>query len=102
MYDATKTTYEKLVRLFFEIHNPTQINRQGPDIGNQYRSAIFYVNDEQKQIAEKLMALLKNKGYKVVTELTFADTFWGAEKYHQDYYANNGHKPYCHAYVERF
>lgn len=102
VYDPARTTYEKLTRLFFEIHDPTQGNRQGPDIGTQYRSAIFYVTDEQKQIAQKLVDTLQNKGYEVATELNRADTFWGAEKYHQDYYANNGHKPYCHGYVARF
>jgi len=101
-YDPAITSYEKLARLFFEIHDPTQVNRQGPDIGTQYRSAIFYVTDEQKHIAQKLIDRLQDKGYDVATELNRADTFWGAEKYHQDYYALNGHKPYCHGYVARF
>lgn len=102
LYDPALTSYEKLARLFFEIHDPTQRNRQGPDIGTQYRSAIFYVTDEQKQIAQKLIDTLQDKGYEVATELNRADTFWGAEKYHQDYYALNGHKPYCHIFTKRF
>jgi len=102
VYDPSKTTYEKLAKLFFEIHDPTQINRQGPDIGEQYRSEIFYTDDEQKQIAEKLINILKNKDYKIATKLTEADTFWEAEQYHQDYYKKNGKLPYCHVYTKRF
>lgn len=102
VYDPAVTDFEKLARLFFETHDPTQMNRQGPDIGDQYRSAIFYVGDEQKKIAEKLIVLLEENGYKVATELAPADTFWDAEDYHQDYYMNNGKQPYCHAYQERF
>jgi peptide methionine sulfoxide reductase msrA/msrB len=102
VFDPAKTTYENLARLFFEIHDPTQVNRQGPDIGDQYRSAVFYFNDEQKMIAEKLIGLLKQKGLKVATQLVKATTFWKAEDYHQDYYNKEGKLPYCHAYVKRF
>ena len=102
VYDPSITTFETLTRLFFQIHDPTQINRQGPDIGGQYRSVIFYSNDKQKKTAEKLVKLLKNNGYKVATELTIADTFWEAEKYHQDYYNITGKQPYCHMFTERF
>lgn len=102
VFDPAQTSYETLARLFFEIHDPTQVNRQGPDIGEQYRSEIFYVNDEQKQIAEKLIKILKDKGYKVATKVTKADTFWVAENYHQSYYQKNGHHPYCHGYTKRF
>jgi len=102
MYDPAQTDFEKLARLFFEIHDPTQIDRQGPDIGDQYRSAIFYVNDEQKQIFEKLIKLLEKKGYKVATKLIKADKFWKAEDYHQQYYQNTGKQPYCHFYQKRF
>jgi peptide methionine sulfoxide reductase msrA/msrB len=102
IYDPTKTSYEKLLRLFMEIHDPTQTGGQGPDIGDQYRSVIFYLNDEQKAIAEKDISLLKSKGYKVVTEVVKASEFYDAEKYHQDYYLNNGKVPYCHGYVKRF
>lgn len=101
-FDPSKTDYETLAKLFFEIHDPTQVNRQGPDIGEQYRSAVFYTDDQQKSVAEKLIGILKSKGYKVATEVTKADTFWEAEKYHQDYYASNGHEPYCHIYQKKF
>jgi peptide methionine sulfoxide reductase msrA/msrB len=101
-FDPAKTDYEALARLFFEIHDPTQVGRQGPDVGDQYRSAIFYTDVTQKQIAEKLIQILKGKGYKVVTELAKADKFWPAEEYHQDYYDVTGKAPYCHAYQKRF
>lgn len=101
-FDPTETTYETLAKLFFEIHDPTQVNRQGPDIGDQYRSEIFYTTPTQKEIAEKLIDTLKNKGYKVVTKVTPATTFWPAENYHQDYYERKGTKPYCHTYTKRF
>jgi peptide methionine sulfoxide reductase msrA/msrB len=101
-YDPSQTDYETLARLFFEIHDPTQVNRQGPDIGYQYRSAIFYIDDSQKNIAEKLIKILKEKGHKVATEVTKVDTFWKAENYHQSYYQKNGHEPYCHVYTKRF
>jgi len=102
VFDPTITSFENLARLFFEIHDPTQVDRQGPDIGEQYRSAIYYVNDEQKRIAEKLIQILKDKGFQVATQLEMAGTFWPAEDYHQDYYLNTGKQPYCHGYVKRF
>jgi len=102
VFDPGKTDYEKLARYFFEIHDPTQLNRQGPDVGDQYRSAIFYLDDNQKQIAEKLVKILKDKGYKVVTEVTRAGEFYEAERYHQDYYNYTGKEPYCHFYQKRF
>ena len=102
IFDPKITDFETLCRLFFEIHDPTQINRQGPDVGYQYRSMIFYNNPNQKQTAEKLIKLLNNKGYKIATELTAAKQFYEAELYHQDYYDKNGKKPYCHGYVKRF
>jgi peptide methionine sulfoxide reductase msrA/msrB len=102
IYNPDKTSYEKLLRLFLEIHDPTQTGRQGPDIGDQYRSEIFYLNDDQKLIAEKCINLLKSKGFKVVTGVTQASDFYPAEDYHQDYYFNNGKVPYCHAYTKRF
>ncbi len=102
IYDPQKTTYDKLVRLFLDIHDPTQVGRQGPDIGDQYRSEIFYLSEDQKAMAEKDLAILKDKGYKVATQLTKASEFYPAEKYHQDYYFNNGKTPYCHAFTERF
>lgn len=102
VFDTSKTTFEKLARLFFEIHDPTQLNRQGPDVGLQYRSAVFYRNEVQKMITEKLIGILKDKGYKVVTEVTKATSFYVAENYHQDYYEHKGTLPYCHAYTRRF
>ena len=102
VFNPQKISYEELARLFFEIHDPTQLNRQGPDIGEQYKSAIFYRNEEQKAIAEKLIGILKSKGYNVVTELIPATTFWPAEDYHQHYYDRNGHRPYCHFYQKKF
>jgi peptide methionine sulfoxide reductase msrA/msrB len=102
VYDPSKTNYEQLARLFFETHDFTQLNRQGPDSGKQYRSAIFYLNEEQKNIAAKLIGILKKKGYDVKTELTPASKFWRAELYHQDYYKKNGKTPYCHIYRKIF
>ena len=101
-FDPSKTDYETLARLFFEIHDPTQADGQGPDIGDQYRSEIFYNSPEQKAAAEHLIALLKAKGYRVVTKVTPATTFWPAETYHQEYYERNGSQPYCHRRVKRF
>ena len=102
VFDPCAVSYETLVKLFFETHDFTQKDRQGPDIGNQYRSAIFYRNDEQKRIAEGLVAVLKEKGYDVKTEITAAGVFWDAEDYHQDYYQKNGQSPYCHVYRKIF
>lgn len=102
VFDPNKTNYEDLAKLFFEIHDPTQRNRQGPDIGYQYRSAIFYTNQQQKQIAERLIEQLKKKGLKVVTSVEPAKEFWPAEDYHQDYYGKTGGTPYCHFRTKRF
>ena len=102
IYDPSVVSYEELAKLFFEIHDPTQENRQGPDIGEQYRSEIFYTTEDQKDTAEHLIEILKNKGYKVVTKVTPAGKFWPAEAYHQDYYERTGSQPYCHARVKRF
>jgi peptide methionine sulfoxide reductase msrA/msrB len=101
-YDPAQVSYETLTKLFFEIHDPTHWNHQGPDVGEQYRSAVFYRNEEEKQTVEKLIGLLKEKGYKVVTEVKPASTFWKAENYHQDYYERKGSTPYCHGYTKRF
>jgi peptide methionine sulfoxide reductase msrA/msrB len=86
---------EQLIKCFFEIHDFTQEDGQGPDIGEQYKSAIFYTNERQKEIAEKIIEELK-KRYKVATQLRKASTFWVAEDYHQDYYEKTGKAPYCH------
>jgi peptide methionine sulfoxide reductase msrA/msrB len=95
-FDPSKTTYEDLVRLFFEIHDFTQVDRQGPDIGDQYRSAIFVSDDAQRDVAEKLVARLAAGGHRVATRVVPAQKFWEAEDYHQDYYSKTGKHPYCH------
>jgi len=102
LFDPSQTSYEELAKLFFETHNPGHKNRQGPDIGTQYRSAIFYLNDEQKATAENLVQQLKEKGHEVVTEITKADIFWKAEDKHQQYYTKGGGNPYCHRYIKKF
>jgi len=101
-FDPSETDFETLARLFFEIHDPTQVDRQGPDIGDQYRSAVFYVDEHQRQVTEKLILLLKEKGFDVVTHIAEAGVFWEAEEYHQDYYDTSGKQPYCHVYQKRF
>ena len=101
-YDAAKTDFGTLARLFFEIHDPTQLDRQGPDIGDQYRSTVFYVDDNQRLIAEELVLILKDKGYDVVTQVAKAAVFWEAEPYHQNYYVASGKQPYCCTYQKRF
>jgi peptide methionine sulfoxide reductase msrA/msrB len=102
VYNPSKIEYKELAKIFFEIHDPSQVNRQGPDIGNQYRSEIYYRSIEQKEIAEELVSILELKGFNVVTLINPARTFWKAEAYHQDYYMRNGGTPYCHRRVNRF
>ena len=102
IYNPKLTSYETLLKLFLEIHDPTQVGGQGPDVGDQYRSEIFYMNDEQKQLAVKYIGILKSKGLRVATAITEASEFWDAEDYHQDYYFKNGKTPYCHGYTKRF
>jgi peptide methionine sulfoxide reductase msrA/msrB len=101
-YDASKVDYETLARLFFEMHDPTQIGGQGPDIGDQYSSIIFYNNELEKETSEKLIKLLEAKGLKIATKLKAVMPFWRAEEYHQNYYSRKGGTPYCHDYVKRF
>ena len=102
VFDSTKVSYEELAKLFFETHDPSQVNRQGPDIGTQYRSEVFYTEDYQKEIIEKLIKELENSGLNVATKITAATTFYPAENYHQEYYENKGSTPYCHIYTKRF
>jgi len=102
VFDPSLVSFEDMAKLFFEIHDPTQVNRQGPDIGDQYRSEIFYTSEKQKRISQELINILKSKGLKVATRLTPASVFWPAEGYHQDYYAKTGGTPYCHVYTKRF
>lgn len=102
VYDDEKTNFETLCKYFFEIHDPTQKNGQGPDLGGQYLSAVFVVDEEQKNTTEKLIDILKEKKYDVVTKILPAGEFWPAENYHQKYYEKNGHEPYCHFYTKKF
>lgn len=101
-YDPTKVSYETLAKLFFEIHDPTQKNGQGPDIGAQYLSVIFYNDATEKKILKRLIKALEANGYKVATTLRDVVPFYKAEGYHQDYYERKGKQPYCHGYVKRF
>jgi len=101
-YDPEFVSFAQLIEVYFRSQDPTQVNGQGPDIGEQYISAIFYTGDEQRQISEKLIKILKEKGYDVVTKLISADKFWPAEDYHQDYYQKKNGTPYCHAYQKIF
>jgi peptide-methionine (S)-S-oxide reductase len=101
-YDPTVVPYEKLLEIFFSTHDPTTLNRQGADVGTQYRSAIFYHNEEQKQIAQQVIIRLnaaKVFPSKIVTTLEPATLFYPAEDYHQDYFALNGFQPYCQAVI---
>jgi peptide methionine sulfoxide reductase msrA/msrB len=102
VFDTTQTNFETLARLFFEIHDPTQTDGQGPDVGPQYRSEIFYTTLRQKAIAEQLIDELRNNGYNVVTLITPASMFWPAEDAHQHYYEKKRLMPYCHVRVNRF
>jgi len=101
-YDASKISYENLAKLFFEIHDPTQKNGQGPDIGSQYLSAVFISNDEERKIIEDLIQQLENKGFRVATQILEKQKFYVAEDYHQYYYQKTGKIPYCHSKVLRF
>ena len=102
VFDTAQTTYYEVIKRFFEIHDPTQSTGQGPDLGQQYQSAVFYYNEEQRETTQSLIALLKERQYQVVTRLLEAQVFWPAESYHQNYYKGNGKNPYCHAPVDRF
>lgn len=95
-FDAAKVTFKTLGQHFFEIHDFSQENGQGPDIGEQYLSVIFYQNDSQKAESSELIKALQSKGYKVATTLRLATKFWPAEDYHQRYYEKTGKAPYCH------
>jgi len=99
VYEPNKITFDELLEVFFEVHDPTSLNRQGADIGTQYRSAIFYHNDDQKQKAEYYKNELNKSGAydkPIVTEITAFTKFYPAEDYHQEYYDNNKNSnPYC-------
>ncbi len=101
-FDPQIITFRELLEVFFTIHDPTTLNRQGADIGSQYRSAIFHHSEEQRATAEQVIAELTAAGIwsnPIVTELTAAPVFYPAEDYHQDYFANNPYQPYCLAVV---
>ncbi len=101
-YDPSKISYDELLEVFWKLHDPTTLNRQGADVGTQYRSVIFYHNEQQKATAEKYKALLNKEnvfGKPVVTAIDKSQTFYVAENYHQDYYIKNGQAPYCRAVI---
>ena len=101
-FDPTVVSYHDLLNVFFAIHDPTTMNRQGADVGTQYRSAIFYHDDEQKMVAEELVKSLNAQKIwdkPIVTEVAKLDKFYMAEDYHQEYFARNPYQPYCQAVV---
>lgn len=102
IYDPHTVDYESVAKYFFEIHNPCQIDGQGPDRGEQYLSVAFYYDDVQKNTLEKCIRFLKTKGLSMATKVLPVKTFWKAEEYHQNYYEKEGHEPYCHRYEKRF
>ena len=102
LFDPEKTSFETLAKLFFEIHDPTQKDGQGPDIGPQYKSAIFYLSEKQKLTAEKLIDILKKRQLPIATQIIPASHFYPAEAYHQRYYEKTGKEPYCHRRIKRF
>jgi peptide-methionine (S)-S-oxide reductase len=103
VYDPSKISYDELLEVFFKVHDPTQLNRQGNDVGTQYRSVIFYHNDEQKRLAEKYKTELDRSGAydkPIVTQVAPLEKFYPAENYHHDYYELNKDKnPYCSVVV---
>ncbi|MCH9613350.1 MAG: Peptide methionine sulfoxide reductase MsrA [Chlamydiia bacterium] len=102
VFNPMETDFETLAKVFFEIHDPTQKDGQGPDLGSQYRSSVFYLSDVQKQVAGKLIEELEAMGLEVATEMVPASFFYLAEEHHQNYYEQNGKAPYCHMRVQRF
>ena len=102
IYNPEIITYKELLEVFWQVHDPTTLNRQGGDVGTQYRSAIFYHTNEQKEIAEEYKKVLNNEKVfpnPIVTEITAFTNFFPAEDYHQDYFELNGENPYCQAVV---
>lgn len=101
-FDPEQLSYEDLLRVYFTVHDPTQLDRQGNDIGSSYRSAIFYHGEAQRESADKIIKEISDEGIydkPIVTEVTAFDRFWPAEDYHQEYFANNPNQPYCAAVV---
>jgi len=101
-YNSDEVSYRDLVKLFFEIHNFTQTDGQGPDIGYQYLSAIFVQTQEEKTISQEIIEILEGMKYSVATKLIDGNIFYTAEDYHQNYYARTGKTPYCHSYRKVF
>ena len=102
-YDKTVTNLDEILKVFFTVHDPTTLNRQGADVGTQYRSAIFYKNEEQKKAAQAIInAMRKAKIYDspIVTTLEPLTQFYKAETYHQNYYENNKNQPYCQMVIQ--
>jgi peptide-methionine (S)-S-oxide reductase len=102
-YDPGQISFSELLEVFWKTHDPTTLNRQGPDIGTQYRSVIFYHNEDQKRIAEESKEKMDQKGYykkPIVTEVVPFKNFYVAEDYHQDFYKNNPGQPYCKAWID--
>jgi peptide-methionine (S)-S-oxide reductase len=98
VFNASVISFRELLEIFFATHNPTTLNRQGPDVGTQYRSVIFYHNEEQKATSEKVIAELDREGIwdaPIVTSVEPFEAFYAAEKYHKDYYKRNSNQPYC-------
>lgn len=102
LYDPKKINFEHIIKYFFEIHDPSQADGQGPDLGSQYLSVIFYYDVQQQCMTQQLIQQLQQKKLAVVTRVLPVSTFWPAETYHQDYYAKTRKQPYCHHYVKRF
>lgn len=102
LYDPAVVAYEALVKYFYEIHHPEQPDGQGPDIGQQYQSAVFYYDRSQKEAAENITARLEATGCQVTTRLLPVAVFWPAEASHQNYYGKTGKQPYCHVWQPRF
>jgi peptide-methionine (S)-S-oxide reductase len=101
-FDPEVVSFREILEVFFTIHDPTTPNRQGADVGPQYRSAVFYHDEEQRRAAEELISELEAKGVwddPIVTEVTPFDAFYVAEDYHQGYYRNNGYQPYCQVVI---
>jgi peptide-methionine (S)-S-oxide reductase len=101
-FDPAELSYEDLLRVFFTVHDPTTLNRQGPDMGTSYRSAIFFHSEDQARSAVKIIDEINALGLydnPIVTEVKPFDKFWPAEDYHQEYFANNPNQPYCAAVV---